>query len=441
MYSKSTLKEFFKYTILNVTGMIGLSCYILADTFFVSKGLGMTGLAALNLAIPVFSFIHGWGLMLGMGGATWYSIFRGRQEQDSCDSIFTHMLWMTLVMSLLFLLTGVFLSDPLTLLLGADEETAAMTRTYLRVLLLFSPAFMMNDLLTCFVRNDGNPRLSMLSMLLGSLSNIVLDYLFIFPLHMGILGAVLATGAAPLVGMTILSTHWFQKQNGFHLRKGPLRPTAILSGFSLGVSSLITEMSSGIVIIVFNIIILGLTGNAGVAAYGVIANLSLVVISIYTGIAQGMQPLTSQAYGKGDNACIRQLLHYGLITVLILSAGIYSGLFSFASPIVQIFNSENNPLLQKIAVTGMKLYFTAIPFAGINIVLSLFFTSTDRAMPAQLISAARGFGVIIPAAFLLSRLAGMMGVWLAFPLTECVVLALGAVCLIGGKSLPSAMRP
>lgn len=433
MHIQPTLKEFLRYTALNVTGMVGLSCYILADTFFVSKGLGMTGLAALNLAIPVFSFIHGSGLMLGMGGATWYSIFRGRQEQDKSNRIFTHMLLTVLVTAFLFVLTELFFSGPLTLLLGANEETFSMTHIYLRVLLLFSPAFLMNDLLTCFVRNDGNPRLSMLSMLLGSLSNILLDYLFIFPLHMGILGAVLATGAAPVLGMAILSMHWLKKRNHFHLQKERIRLPVIISGLSLGFPSLITELSSGIVIIVFNIIILGLTGNAGVAAYGVIANLSLVVISIYTGVAQGMQPLTSRAYGKGDKACCRRLLHYALVSVLILSAAIYGVLFCFAAPVVRIFNSEGNPILQQIAVSGIKIYFTAIPFAGINIVLCLFFPSTDRALPAQVISAARGFALIIPVAFLLSGFAGMTGVWLAFPVTECMVLSLGMFFLGGAR--------
>lgn len=410
--------------------MIGLSCYILADTFFISKGLGMAGLAALNLAIPVFSFIHGCGLMLGMGGATWYSIFRGQKAQDKCDRIFTNMLFLTLAIAVLFILAGFFLSDELTWLLGADVETADMTCTYLKVLLLFSPAFMTNDLMTCFVRNDGNPRLSMLSMLFGSLSNIVLDYIFIFPLHLGILGAVLATGAAPLIGMTILSTHLAKKQNGFHIRKERPRIKAILSGLSLGFSSLVTEVSSGIVIIVFNMIILGLAGNAGIAAYGVIANLSLVVIAIYTGTAQGMQPLVSQSYGEGDKASIRQYLHYGFVSVLALSTGIYAFLFWFANPIVGIFNSEGNVLLQEIAVSGLKLYFTAIPFAGINIMLSLFFTATNQVLPAQAVSIARGFALILPAAFFLSRLAGMTGIWMAFPITECAVFLLGAVFLI-----------
>lgn len=191
----SCLKEFARYTSLNVLGMIGLSCYILADTFFVAKGLGTSGLAALNLAIPVYSFIHGSGLMFGIGGATKFSISR---KSGLSDLIFTNTLFFAGITALLFFLAGLFLSPQITALLGADSQVAAMTQTYLKMILLFAPAFILNDILVCFVRNDGNPRLSMLAMLGGSMANILLDYVFIFPLGMGIFGAVLATGWRPL---------------------------------------------------------------------------------------------------------------------------------------------------------------------------------------------------------------------------------------------------
>ena len=127
-----------------------------------------------------------------------------------------------------------------------------MTKTYLQVILLFAPAFMANDTLICFVRNDGNPKLSMIGMLTGSFSNIILDYVFIFPLHMGIFGTVLATGIAPVISLCILSRHWFTRQNQFHLVR--IYPSFQLTGniISLGIPSFITEMASGIVMIVFN---------------------------------------------------------------------------------------------------------------------------------------------------------------------------------------------
>lgn len=433
MNSHSKFAEFMKYSAFNIMGMLGLSCYILADTYFVSKGLGTKGLTALNLAIPVYSFIHGSGLMLGMGGATRYSVFRERKAGQSVDGIFMNTVYLSAAISVLFLLTGVFFSDGLTVLLGADAEVEIMTKTYLKVILLFAPAFMMNDVLICFVRNDKNPRLSMLAMLVGSLCNIVLDYVFIFPLGMGILGAVLATGAAPVISMLFLSLHWKKKKNGIHFKLHKPKLFDMFSGIPLGFPSLVAEVSSGIVMIVYNIIILKIVQNTGVAAYGVVANLSLVVMAVYTGLAQGMQPVISSDFGRRDAKSIRQVVRYGMTAVLILSAVIYLVMCGFAPEIVGIFNSGNDAGLQSMAVPGIRLYFTAVPFAGFNIVIAAVFTSTQKAIPAHLISLLRGFILIIPLAVLMSRLWGIYGIWLAFPVTEGIAAVLGVVICMKHK--------
>lgn len=249
-----------------------------------------------------------------------------------------------------------------------------------------------------------------------------------FPLRMGIFGAVLATGVAPIVSMLTLAPFFLQKKNSFHLR-----PCRISLGhwaviFSGGLPSLITEVSSGTVILIFNKIILRLQGNVGVAAYGVVANLSLVVMAIFTGVAQGIQPLLSGSYGKGRLADIRDILCYALLTVAALSAALYACIFLGANEITGIFNSGKNARLQSIAVQGLRFYFTACAFAGFNIVLSAYFAATERARPAHTLSLLRGFVVLIPMAFLLSSAGGMTGVWLAFPVTEAIVSLLGAAC-------------
>ena len=208
MDEKTLLKHFCQYVALNICGMIGLSCYILADTLFISKGLGANGLTALNLAIPIYSFVHGSGLMLGMGGATKYSIYLGQGEAKNANRIYSNTIYAMAMFAVIFMSMGILFSGKLALLLGADQEIFVMTKTYIQVILLFSPAFIANDSLLCFVRNDGNPKLSMAAMLTGSLSNIVLDYVFIFPLNMGIFGAVLATGFAPVISLGVLSGHW-----------------------------------------------------------------------------------------------------------------------------------------------------------------------------------------------------------------------------------------
>lgn len=425
MENTNCLKEFTRYVSANILGMLGLSFYILADTFFISKGLGAEGLAALNLAIPVYSLIHGSGLMLGMGGATKFSIYKSLGEKEKPGEAFTHSAAMAGMFAAFFIASGVFLSKPLTAVLGADEAVFSMTYSYLKTLLLFSPAFLMNNILLCFVRNDGNPRLSMLAMLGGSFSNVILDYIFIFPFGMGMFGAVLATAMAPVISMTILSRHWLKPDKGFGLRKIRLEKNMAFGILSLGFPSLITELSSGIVIIVFNLIILSLSGNVGIAAYGVVANLSLVMVSVYNGIAQGIQPLLSSAYGVRNRDAIRRIEGYAIRTMLVLSASIYAAVYFFADPITAVFNSEGNASLQLIASGGLKLYFTAAAFAGCNIILSVYFTSTEEALPAHIISLLRGLFLIVPMAFFLSSLWGITGVWLAFPVTEGLVAVLG----------------
>ena len=197
MKEKALLEEFVQYVVFNICGMIGLSCYILADTFFVSRGLGANGLTALNLAIPIYSFVHGIGLMLGMGGATKYAIYMGQRKSKNANRIYSNTIYAMVMFAVIFVAIGIFFSENLALMLGADKEVFDMTKTYLQIILLFSPVFIANDSLICFIRNDGNPKLSMTAMLVGSLSNIVLDYVFIFPLHMRIFAAVLATEFTP----------------------------------------------------------------------------------------------------------------------------------------------------------------------------------------------------------------------------------------------------
>lgn len=427
MTKNTPFQDFIRYSFFSIMGMIAISCYILADTFFVAQGLGTNGLAALNLAIPTYDFIHGTGLMLGMGGATRFSILKSQNNQKGADTIFTNTVYLGIFFSIIFMLGGLFFSGSLARLLGAHQNTFEMTNTYLRVMMLFSPAFIFNDIILCFVRNDGNPRLSMIATVCGSLFNVVFDYIFIFPCNMGMLGAVLATGFSPVVGLTIMSPHWLGKKKGFHFRKLVPDADSIRTNISLGFPSLLSQISAAIVMIVFNMLILGLEGNTGVAAYGVIANISLVVLSFYTGIAQGIQPLVSHSYGRKKTDGIRQFLRYAMISMVILSAVMYLILFVFADPIASAFNSEHNAKLQEIAITGLKLYFTSLVFAGFNIILSMYFTSVEKALPAQIISLLRGLILIIPIAFLFANLWDMTGVWMSFPATELVTAVVGAV--------------
>ncbi len=433
MKSQTCLKDFFKYTSLNILGMIGVSFYILADTFFVSKGLGIKGLAALNLALPLYSFMDGCGLMIGMGGGTKYSIQKSTGNDTAANRIFTNAVMLSTLFSAFFMLTACLFLGSILSFFGARGEVLTLSKTYLSIILLFAPAFLLNYMLLAFVRNDGAPQLSMAAMIGGSLSNVFLDWVFIFPCRMGIFGASLATGLAPVISILILSPHLIRKKNGFHFIRCKASLRLFFEIITTGIPSLITEMSSAITMIVFNSIMLRLKGNVGVAAYSVIANLSLVVIAIYNGLAQGTQPLISSNYGIQNKKNIHSLLRYALTAVFLLSAVVYTVIFFGAGQITSLFNSEHDLLLQSIATEGLRLYFTACPFAGFNVIMSIYFSSIERPAPAHIISILRGFVIIVPMAFLLSAIANINGAWCAFPVTEFLTALIGLFLLL--KSL------
>ena len=416
-------KDFSKYVTFNILGQIAYSCYTLADTFFVSSDIGTNGLTALNLAFPVFCIISGTGLMIGVGGSTRFSILKSRNKTKDADQVFINALLLVLVFSSIFFFAGVFASQYLTKILGADKEVFTITNIYLKVLMLFTPAFMLNHLLQCFIRNDGNPSLSMAAMITGSFSNIILDYIFIFPLHMGIFGAAFATGLSPVISMFVLLPYFIRRKNSFHLTIPNLveMKRTICKILANGIPPFLTEAASGVVMFLFNFILLKISGNIGVAAFGVISVIALVVISLYTGLSQGMQPLISQNHGKGAKENIRTLFKYSVITSILLSGVIYGIIFCNAPHLVSFFNNEQDLLLAKYAIPGLKLYFTACPFIGLNIVFSTYFISINNPVPAQIISILRSFFILIPMAFILSHFWGMIGVWLAYPATELLV--------------------
>lgn len=413
---------FLRYVSQNIAGMLGLSCYILVDTLFVSAALGAGGLAALNLSITVFSIVSGMGQLLGVGCGTDYAL-RSAEGKDASRCLPT-ALAIGGVIALAFVSIGLFAPQALSILLGADETTLSMTTVYVRTTLLFAPVHMLNAILQGFVRNDGAPRLAMLSMLSSSILNIVLDYLFLFPLHMGMFGAVFATGLSACLSTPILLLHFLKQNQRPSSRLLPMRQSLRL--MSYGLSALIGELASAVSLLTFNLLLMEMGGYIGVAAYGVIANAALVATSIFTGLGQGIQPLASQALGHADKAGMRTLVSMSRTTVLLLSTAIFAAAFLFAQPIASAFNHEHNAQLQLIASSGLRLYFAGYLFAGVNIAASAFLSAIGYAGRALMISLLRSCALLLPMALLLSSMLGIGGVWLSFVVTEaaCCVLAL-----------------
>lgn len=243
--------------------------------------------------------------------------------------------------------------DMVLKLLGADTGLTELGRNYLRIVLIATPCFMCNYIFTGFARNDEAP---MIASITGSLCNIVLDYIFMFPLKMGLAGAALATGMSPVITMSVCCIHYISKSNhiGFKWKKTSIKK--MVSCCKLGVSAFVGEISSAVITIIFNMLLLDIAGNTGVAAYGVVANTSIVGMSIFNGLAQGVQPLMSESYGKRNREQVKKLLQWGIRTCLAAEIIIVAFIWAKTDLVIDIFNSEQNMQLLNYAHTGLRSY-------------------------------------------------------------------------------------
>ncbi len=418
----SIKKQFFKYVSLNILAMIGTSCYILADTFFIANGVGADGLTALNVAISLYSCMFSLALMVGIGGATRFAVCKSRRQADLGNKVFSHTLFTGLGIGLLIATVVNFLLPQIAALLGAEGVIHQLTVEYMRVIFTLAPFVMMNQIMAAYVRNDGNPKLATIALLISNASNIVLDYVFIYPMNLGMLGAAMATGVSPIICLCLLSTHVIKRRNTFHLIRIRYSIKTTLDFCKLGVSSLVNELSIGLVVMIFNFLFFGLGGNTAVAAYGVVANCAIVGTAIFTGIAQGVQPLVSDTYGRGQKRQLKQILLYACVMAIVLAVVMISGVVNFDDQIVDIFNKEKDPLLQEIARGGLCIYFASYLAACFNIVFAGYLSAMERADFGFAISLMRGLVVIAPMAFVLSKIFGMTGIWIAVPAAEAVTL-------------------
>jgi putative MATE family efflux protein len=302
-------KLFIRYLVPCISGTLATSLYILFDTIFVGQGVGSIGLAALNIAIPMYNVLFAIGLLLGVGGATALSVSIGQKKFDKLNDIFTYSVGIAFMIGVLITAFGSIFIDELSYALGATNENFQLVKEYLRVILAFSISFILVNTLSVFIRNDKAPRLAMVSTILGSITNVILDAVFIFIFHWGMAGAAIATVISSVLSLFILVYFHFIRGNT-KLRlvrieaQMPLIKRIVLNG----TPSFVIEVSAGIVIFAFNTVLNRITGTIGISAYSIIANISLICASIFAGISQASQPIISINYGAGKLDRVNKVL-------------------------------------------------------------------------------------------------------------------------------------
>lgn len=430
LLTESVSKIFFRYLIPAILANMVTSIYILADTIIIGKGIDTLAMAALNIILPLFNIFFGVGLLFGVGGSVLMSIARGRGDEQLGKCYFTlSVILNALTCLILTVLLWIFM-EPVVRFLGATKATIPYIRDYAPYVILGLSAFAFSSLLQTFVRNDGAPKLAMIAVVLGGVLNVILDLIFVFPLQMKMAGAAIASVIGSLCTICILLLHFLSKTNGLNFSLKGFSLSCIGRIFQNGFTSFLVDITSGIVMFVFNIKILEYAGDNGVSMYGVICNTAIIVVCLCNGINQAAQPILSTNYGAGFTERIGQIRNLGIKTALIICALptilglILPNMFTY------IFLNPNEEILA-MSPTAIRIYFIGFLAMGINMFVVGYFQSTAKPKLSLLVCLARGCVLSIIFVTILAPIFGINGIWASVPLAEFVTLFISIYFLVG----------
>lgn len=405
------MRKFFNYVIPAVIGMLVTSLYIIVDGMFVGRGVGSNALAAVNIAFPPNLIATALTLIISVGGSTLVAMNLGLGKKQEAINKFNESILLLVIAAIVIFIVGVFFSKPLAYALGAPDSLINDVYNYIRFCFLFSIPLVLSQGLNCFLRNDGAPKLAMVAMISGSLTNLLLDYIFIFIFKWGVIGAAVATGLGEIVSMTIAIIYFSRGKGVLRFKWHKLSFKAINEIAIIGFPSFLTECTIAVVTMSFNMVILKRIGESGTAVYSII-NYSITVINmIILGIAQGMQPLLSFHYGAKEEGKVRYYYSLALKSVLIASFVNYLIFFLFGKYIISFFTPNRD--LINITYGALLLFNLGVFFAGINIIKAAYFQCIKMSKVSTIICVFRGFLATQISLFILPRIMGSNGIWLS----------------------------
>lgn len=421
-------RQFFRYVFPSAAAMLLFSLYTVVDGIFVAKGVGPLALTAVNIALPFVNFMSGFSILISMGTATLCSFALGAGRKEEAESLFTQTVVVILGVSAL-LTTVVSLGAPsLAKVLGADASTMDYTTDYLRIICLFAVCFILSYCMEVMVKVDDNPKMAVVGVAASFITNIVLDYIFIFHFHWGVAGAAWATGIAQVVSLLIFLVYFLSSRAQMHFRKFQFRPKTFLRIFPLGVADCSVELIVGFLTMLYNNVLFVLMGANGQTLYAVVAYVNLFVFMIMQGVSQGMMHLASLHIGRGELGITRRYFHMSIGTVLVL--GLCAVTFCWVAPqlVTGLLLPTDSPVFAD-TLWALRWFSLSFPLAGLNIVLAGYFTAWEKPVQSAAASLGRGFGLIPLAILLIAFLFKGDGIWLAALCGETLSLLLGLILL------------
>lgn len=425
-------KIYFRYLIPSLGSAMVMSIYTLTDAIVIGKGVGADALAALSFTTPLLCILMATGILFGVGGSVQMSVFRGLGNESKANRFFTLSFWSLMTISIVLWGIYVFGMSNFVKAMGANDTLYPYVMSYMRIMSYFLPFAVFSNYIAILIRADNDPNLAMIGVVLGGILNIILDIVFVFPLHLGIGGAALASMLGMVLQVMIGTSHFFSKHNHLKFIVPCHIVKSVIKIVESGLPSFFNEFANGFIVLLFNIQMLKYCGGAALSVYSVISNCVILFNSLFTGVGQAIQPIISTNYGAHNIKRIETVRKMAFITVAIMGTVFSLGGIIFPQGVCSIFLNVNDEIGQ-IANYGIRLYFIAFLPLAINLLGSYYLQAVLQSKESLCISLLRnvilsGLGILIlPMTF------GKNSLWMVIPVVEIMVLCISLVLLKQSK--------
>lgn len=399
--------------------------FSVVDGIFVGNGAGSQALGAVNLALPFVLLAQALNAMASIGGVTITAIRFGRGDKEGAQNAFMHSLTLNLIVGIFITLCGSVLTGAVCGLLGASESYLPLVKEYVFWYALFAIPNALSLNLQFFCRNDGSPGLVAVTNVISSALNIFLDWLFVFPMQMGVMGAAVATGISQTVGLVIILTHYVLKKGDLRIKKYKPQGNLFRKIVFRGLPEAIAQFSTPVTTLCMNRTLMVAFGDIGINAFAIISYLSSFTMSVFFGASEGMQPLFGQAYGAKNDDELKHYYRAGqLISVVgsVLCVAIY---VIFPHSLCKLFGADKETL----AFTAIHMweYCWGFIVGSLNTIISAYFYSTKRSGQAIALNIVRSLIMNALIITFLPKIFGSAIVWHTFGIYEVLVLILAVV--------------
>lgn len=403
--------------------------YNIVDTIFVGRGVGYLAIGGLTIAFPVQMLIMAFSLMIGVGAASVISRSLGARDQERAELAAGNSFFAVGALGLAICLFGLVFINPLLKIFGATTELLPYAKEYLQIILIGSIYFPFVVSTNNLIRAEGRANVAMVSMLIGAILNIVLDYIFIFPLQMGIFGAAFATILSQLVSAVFVLFYMYSGKSTLRVRPRHLKPKReILREITaVGFASFTRNSAGSLIITIVNNLLGIYGGNLAISIFGVIQRIIRFLFMPLFGIVQGMQPIVGYNYGARKISRVKETVKISLLSTIIF-ASTTAGLGQlFPQYIIGLFSDEAE--LINNGAYALRFVILMVPLVGVQIVGAALFQSIGKALPSILLTLSREVLLFIPFVLILPRIFGLLGIWLSFPLADFFAIFITTVLL------------